>query len=183
MTPVRQAFVGVGANLGDRCTAIRGALRALRAVPAVSLVEPSAVYETDPVGYLEQPPFLNAVFGLETTLTPEALLTTLLAIEEEFGRTRTIRWGPRTLDLDLLAFEDESRQTEFLHLPHPRFLEREFVTVPLSELLTRKRFHRPCWGALRTQLAEARHFQGVRVFPACPLDALGRLSNTTRRAE
>ena len=118
MTPVRQAFVGVEANLGDRCAAIHGALRALRAVPAVSLVEPSAIFETDPVGYLDQPPFLNAVFALETTLKPEALLTTLLAIEEDFGRTRTIRWGPRTLDLDLLAFEDETRRTEFLHLPH-----------------------------------------------------------------
>ena len=122
MTPVRQAFVGVGANLGDRGGAIRGALRALCDLPAVSRVVPSAVYETDPVGYSEQSLFLNAVFGLETTLTPEALLAALQAIEEKFGRTRTIRWGPRTLDLDLLAYEGETR-TGRLELPHPRALD------------------------------------------------------------
>lgn len=183
MTPVRQAFVGVGTNQGDRCAAVRGALGALRAIRAVPLVEPSAVYETDPVGYLEQPLFLNAVFALETTLTPEALLATLSAIEERFGRTRTIRWGPRTLDLDLLAYEDETRQTELLRLPHPHLLEREFVTVPLAELLAQKRFRRPCWTALRTQLAATRPSPGVRLFPACRLDASARPAGAMRRGE
>jgi 2-amino-4-hydroxy-6-hydroxymethyldihydropteridine diphosphokinase len=181
MTPVRQAFVGVGSNQGDRCATIRGALDALRALAAVPLVEPSSVYETDPVGYLEQPPFLNAVFALETTLTPEALLAALSAIEERYGRTRTIRWGPRTLDLDLLAFEGEVRETEFLRLPHPHLLEREFVTVPLTELLAQARFQRPCWKTLRAQLAATRSSPGVRLFPACRLAGVATLAGARRK--
>ncbi len=173
MTAVPQAFVGVGANLGDRCATLRGALRALRAVPGVRLVEPSPVYETDPVGIEDQPPFLNAVFGLETTLTPEALLDALLAIEKEFGRTRTVRWGPRTLDLDLLVFEAESRRTDVLQLPHPRLLERAFVTVPLADLLAAPHFQRPVWQPLRSSLAGTHSASGVRPFPDCRLEATG----------
>ncbi|MEX2044334.1 MAG: 2-amino-4-hydroxy-6-hydroxymethyldihydropteridine diphosphokinase, partial [Opitutus sp.] len=145
--------VGAGANLGDRLAILRGAMERLRASPDTTALEASPVYETDPVGVTDQPRFLNMVLGIETTLEPEALLAALLEIERQFGRVRALHWGPRTLDLDLLAFEDETRATPFLHLPHPRMLEREFVTVPLRELLGHPRFVRPCWDSFRRQLA------------------------------
>jgi 2-amino-4-hydroxy-6-hydroxymethyldihydropteridine diphosphokinase len=160
----RQAFVGVGANLGDRWATIRGALAALARAPGITTLETSAVYETAPVGILDQPPFLNLVAGVETTLTPEALLAVLLELERAAGRRREQerRWGPRTLDLDLLLFEGETRAGPTLILPHPRMWERAFVTVPLRELTERVgRFGRPAWADLRTRLAAAPTGPGV----------------------
>jgi len=142
----RPAFLGVGANLGDRPATLRAALAALRAAPGILDLEPSAIYETAPVGYTDQPAFLNLVLGVETTLTPESLLALLRATELAAGRTRAneIRWGPRTLDLDLLLYENESRATPDLTLPHPRMWDRPFVTIPLAELLSRsKKFRLP----------------------------------------
>ena len=150
-----QALVGAGANVGDCRATLETALGTLRAIAGVTVVERSSFYETDPVGYLDQPAFLNLVAGVETTLTPEGLMVALLGIEQQFGRVRTVRWGPRTIDLDLLAFEGETRAGPSLTLPHPRMLERAFVTVPLRELLARGRFHSPCWESLRTQLGPA----------------------------
>lgn len=149
----RQALIGAGANLGDRRATLEAALEKLSATKGVSSVESSSFYETDPVGYLDQPAFLNLVVGVETTLTPEALMQILLEIERVFGRERTVRWGPRTLDLDLLAFEDEVRTNPALELPHPRMFERSFVTVPLCELLAHASFQAPRWVALRAQLS------------------------------
>jgi 2-amino-4-hydroxy-6-hydroxymethyldihydropteridine diphosphokinase len=148
----RQAFVGLGGNLGDRVATLRAAIDRIRGVHGVTFVQVSAAYETEPVGLLEQPRFLNAVMGLETTLLPEPLLSGLQAIEHAFGRERTVRWGPRTLDLDLLAFEGQTRGTPVLTLPHPRMLERAFVVVPLREVLQQPRFSRPSWDALREQV-------------------------------
>jgi 2-amino-4-hydroxy-6-hydroxymethyldihydropteridine diphosphokinase len=152
MTAPRQAFVGAGANLGDRAATLAGALARLQSWPGITYVESSSVRETAPVGVVDQPNFLNAVVGLETTLSPEALLAALQEIERAFGRVRTRRWGPRTLDLDLLAYEHERRHTPELELPHPRIWEREFVMTPLRELLGRPRFSSPRWPDLRTRL-------------------------------
>lgn len=152
----RQVLIGAGANLGDRGATLRAAADRLRAVPGVQAFVGSAVYETEPVGVTAQPKFLNAVFGLETTLEPEVLLARVQAIEQEFGRVRTQRWGPRTLDLDLLAFEGEVRTTPSLLLPHPRMLERAFVVVPLRDVLREPAFHRPAWDELRAAVAEGR---------------------------
>jgi 2-amino-4-hydroxy-6-hydroxymethyldihydropteridine diphosphokinase len=149
----RQAFVGAGANLGDRAATLHGALERLRAWPGVRRLEASSVFETVPVGVTKQPMFLNLVAGIDTTLTPEELMEALRAIEREFGRVRREKWGPRTLDLDLLAYEGEVRATTELQLPHPRMLERGFVTVPLRELLQHPGFKQPAWAALREQLA------------------------------
>lgn len=148
--PGRQAFVGLGANLGDRAATLRGAVARLRA--ALAAVETSRVYETAPVGVTDQPAFLNLVAGVETTLTPEKLLQLLLGIEADFGRVRVQRWGPRTLDLDLLAYENEVRATPLLELPHSRMLERTFVTVPLREVLRIPRFQRASWTELRAKI-------------------------------
>lgn len=157
----RQAFVGAGANLGNRAATLRAAIERLRRLPGILHVESSALYETEPVGMVDQPPFFNLVLGVETTLTPEQLLPQLLATEQEFGRVRTSRWGPRTLDLDLLAYEGETRTTPGLTLPHPRMFERAFVLVPLQELLARSRFEHPAWAELRTGIAAARPIGGV----------------------
>lgn len=159
--PSRQALIGAGANLGDRRATLEAALEKLRAQPGVNSVTRSAFYETEPVGLKEQPAFLNLAAGVETTLTPEALMTALLGIEQEFGRVRMVRWGPRTLDLDLLAFEGETRAGEFLTLPHPRMLGRDFVTVPLRELLAREPF-KTKWPELRTAIGAGGGEQGVR---------------------
>lgn len=153
---LRQAFVGVGANLGDRWGAIGGALAALAREPGIAAVESSAVYETAPVGVTEQPDFLNLVAGVETSLAPEALLAALQIREREAGRRRDreVRWGPRPLDLDLLLFEGEARAGPEFILPHPRLWERAFVLVPLRELLERVgRFQRPAWTEVRARLA------------------------------
>jgi 2-amino-4-hydroxy-6-hydroxymethyldihydropteridine diphosphokinase len=150
--PVRQALLGAGANLGPREAALKAAVDRLQARPEISFLTASPVYETEPVGLTSQPRFLNLVIGLETTLTPEALLALIQQLEHDAGRTRDIRWGPRTLDLDLLAYEGESRATAALQLPHPRMLERTFVTVPLRDILSLPRFQRPCWVALKKQL-------------------------------
>ena len=95
----------------------------------------SGIYETEPVGYVDQSAFLNMVIQIHTDLSPEALLVTLLAIENRLGRTRDLRWGPRTIDLDLLLYGDHQLTTPDLIIPHPRMHERAFVLVPLSEVL------------------------------------------------
>jgi 2-amino-4-hydroxy-6-hydroxymethyldihydropteridine diphosphokinase len=124
-----RAYVGLGANLGDREGAIRAAAERLGAVRL------STVRETEPWGYEDQPRFLNAVAELETELPPRALLDRLLEIERELGRIRGgPRWGPRTIDLDLLLYGDERLDEPDLTVPHPRLHERRFVLQPLAEL-------------------------------------------------
>lgn len=152
MAATRQAFVGAGSNLGDRAATLAAAIRRLQAWPGVSHVEASSVRETVPVGVVDQPNFLNLVLGVETTLNPEALLAALLEIEREFGRVRVERWGPRTLDLDLLVYENERRDGSELELPHPRMWDREFVITPLRELVVRPRFGSARWAELRARL-------------------------------
>jgi 2-amino-4-hydroxy-6-hydroxymethyldihydropteridine diphosphokinase len=124
-----RAYVGVGANLGDREATIRAALDALPGVVGVSTLR-----ETDPVGVVDQPPFLNGAAVLETELPPRELLETLLAVERELGRERRERWGPRTIDLDLLLYGDESIDEPDLTVPHPRLHERRFALEPLLDL-------------------------------------------------
>lgn len=160
--PARQAFIGIGANLGDRWGTIQAALGLLGQTPGIAAVEWSPVYESDPVGVLEQPLFLNLVAGVETTLAPEELLHRLLEIERQLGRQRVVRWGPRTIDLDLLLLAGEVRTGPALELPHPRMLERAFVVEPLRALLQRPRFQIPAWTGIREQLAGLPPGTGLR---------------------
>ena len=129
----RIAFIGLGANLGDARMTLRAALQALSTWPEISECTASPFYRTAPVD-ANGPDFINAVARLRTTLTPEALLATLQSIENSHGRTRSTRNAPRTLDLDLLWFEGETRRTEALILPHPRMHLRAFVLRPLLDL-------------------------------------------------
>jgi 2-amino-4-hydroxy-6-hydroxymethyldihydropteridine diphosphokinase len=126
---VTLAYVGVGSNLGDREATIRAAVDALPGVVAVS-----SLRETDPVGVTDQPAFLNGAVALETELSPRELLERLLAIERELGRERRERWGPRTIDLDLLLYGRETVDEPGLKVPHPRLHQRRFVLEPLAEL-------------------------------------------------
>ena len=126
------AYVGLGSNLGDREGTLRRALEALGRQVDVTAV--SSFRETDPVGLLEQPRFVNAAARVETELSPRDLLDVLLAVERELGRERRERWGPRTIDLDLLLYGDESLDEPGLTLPHPRLHERRFALEPLAEL-------------------------------------------------
>jgi 2-amino-4-hydroxy-6-hydroxymethyldihydropteridine diphosphokinase len=131
-----RAFVGIGANLGDRERTIRRALELLAERPGVELVAASTLRETDPVGYLDQPRFLNGAVELRTELPPRVLLETLLDVERELGRIRGEgpRFGPRPIDLDLLLYGDEVADEPGLVLPHPRLHERRFALEPLAEL-------------------------------------------------
>jgi 2-amino-4-hydroxy-6-hydroxymethyldihydropteridine diphosphokinase len=132
---VTLAYVGLGANLGDREGTIRAALDALGEQDGIDVVAVSSLRETEPVGVGPQPPFLNGAAALETTLTARELLDRLLATEQRFGRTRTPgEHGPRTLDLDLLLFGTARIDEPGLTVPHPRLHERAFVLEPLAEL-------------------------------------------------
>ena len=126
------AYIGLGSNLGDRMTTLRMAIQRLETLGRITGV--SSLYETEPVGYLEQPSFLNAVVALDTAQAPADLLGALLGIERDLGRMRSFPNAPRTLDLDLLVVDNEVLDTPELTLPHPRLHERAFVLVPLAEI-------------------------------------------------
>ena len=128
------AYVALGANLGDPAATIRAAFGALANLPESRVVHCSSLYRTAPVGNTEQPEFINAVAALETTLAPESLLDALFDIEARFGRIRTKKNGPRTLDLDLLLYNNQQLNLPRLTLPHPRLHLRAFVLYPLAEL-------------------------------------------------
>jgi len=130
-----RAWISLGSNLGDRRGTLEGAIRALGEVPAVIVQRVSSFLETEPVGGpTGQGMYLNAAAALETTLDPFELLRVLQRIEAHFGRVRTIRWGARSLDLDLLLFEDSIIDTPELSVPHPRLASRRFVLEPLAEI-------------------------------------------------
>jgi 2-amino-4-hydroxy-6-hydroxymethyldihydropteridine diphosphokinase len=129
------AYIGLGANLGDRQAALEAALDALRGTQGVEVDAVSRVRETEPVGLVVQPRFLNAAARLMTTRAPKELLDALLAVERGLGRTREgPRWGPRTIDIDLLLYGDEQIDEPGLTVPHPRLAERRFVLEPLADL-------------------------------------------------
>jgi 2-amino-4-hydroxy-6-hydroxymethyldihydropteridine diphosphokinase len=129
-----RAFLGVGSNLGDRLANLQQGADLLAATTGIDMVASSRVYETDPVGRVEQPDFLNAVLEIETRLSATELLARCLEVEDELGRTREVHWGPRTLDVDLLVFDDAEIAQPGLVVPHPRMYERSFVMMPLLEL-------------------------------------------------
>ena len=131
---MKTAYLGLGSNLGDRRVHLREAIRLLGSGPRVRLMAISGVFETDPVGPVEQPRFLNLVLAARTDFPPEDLLAHCAAVEHTLGRVRREKWGPRTIDVDVLWLEGITMETDRLTLPHPRILERAFVLVPLAQV-------------------------------------------------
>ena len=129
-----RAYVGLGANLGPRELTLLEAVDLLRATEGVEVRAVSRLRETEPVGVVDQPAFLNGAVELETELSARELLDRLLEVEQELGRVRAERWGPRTVDLDLLVFGAETIDEPGLRVPHPRLHERRFALEPLAEL-------------------------------------------------
>ena len=159
-----RAYVALGANLGKAEQTIRDALFALTTLPETQLTATSGLYRTAPVGFSDQPDFINAAAALATALPPQRLLAALLALEADWGRTRLQKNGPRTLDIDLLLFDEQVMTTPELTLPHPRLHLRAFVLAPLAEIATDLRI--PGRGSVRAWL------------PAVALQTIFRLPST-----
>ncbi len=130
----QRCFIALGANLGDPVVTVTAAILALRTLPRTEFVAASSLYRTAPVGLRHQPDFINAVVELTAVSSAAALLESLFALEERFGRRRSVKNAPRTLDLDLLLFGDEISADPQLTLPHPRLHQRAFVLAPLAEI-------------------------------------------------
>jgi 2-amino-4-hydroxy-6-hydroxymethyldihydropteridine diphosphokinase len=133
---MKRAFIGLGSNLGERESTLRAAVGRLRGLSETDVLRVSSFRDTEPVGYVDQPRFLNGAVELRTGLSPRALLNALLELEQAFGRDRSASppHGPRTLDLDLLLYGNETIEEPGLTIPHPRLHERAFVLEPLVEL-------------------------------------------------
>ena len=153
-------YIGLGCNLGERLANLSSALQAIKALPDCKEVVCSSVYETEPMGPSDQPDFLNAVVSMQTQLDAHELLLNLQHIEDIHGRERKgERWGPRTLDLDILLYGDDIIETETLRVPHPGIAERSFVLLPLQELAPELMI--PGVGKVASLVAQCRQF-GIR---------------------
>lgn len=131
----QEAYIALGSNIGDREGLLQQAVKMIDEHAGISVIKVSNMYETDPVGYTDQPAFLNMAISVSTVLSPIELLRSLLELEQRLGRVRHQRWGPRTIDLDLLLYDNVILEQEELTLPHPRMMERAFVLVPLHDVI------------------------------------------------
>lgn len=131
---MKTAYLGIGGNIGDTQANIRKTVELLKKHEQIEVTKVSSIYETQPVGYTDQDWFLNIVVEIQTSLEPLKLLEACQDIENELKRERTIRWGPRTIDVDILLYEDFTSDSEILTIPHPRMTERAFAMVPLYEI-------------------------------------------------
>ncbi len=129
-----KAYLSLGSNIGERFKYLKKAISLLNAHPKISISKISSIYETDPVGFEEQNCFLNIVVEINTSLTAMELLNYCLQVEKDLGRIRNVRWGPRTIDIDVLLYNEEIYESNQLTIPHPRMHEREFVLIPLTEI-------------------------------------------------
>ncbi|MBU4311686.1 MAG: 2-amino-4-hydroxy-6-hydroxymethyldihydropteridine diphosphokinase [Candidatus Omnitrophica bacterium] len=130
-----RCYIGVGSNLGDRQGNIEAAIQGLREAGGIEVTKVSSIYETEPVGGPQQPKYLNGVIAINTELEPRQLLLALQKIENQFGRERSVKNGPRTIDLDILMYGEEEIDEPDLKIPHPRMHEREFVLKPLRDIV------------------------------------------------
>jgi 2-amino-4-hydroxy-6-hydroxymethyldihydropteridine diphosphokinase len=127
-------YLGLGSNIGDRERLLRQAVAYIDRVPEIAVVHCSSIYETEPVGYTNQSAFLNAVIRIKTRLSPTDLLASCMDIEQQLQRERLVKWGPRTIDIDILLYDDLQISTPVLSIPHPLMGERFFVLIPLAEI-------------------------------------------------
>lgn len=158
-----KAFISLGSNIRNRYDYLSKAIEYLTKHPKIQLVNTSSVYETDPVGYEEQDLFLNMVIEIQTDLSALELLDFCLKVELELGRKREIVWGPRTIDLDILLYNQENIKSEKLIIPHPRMIERNFVMIPLMEIqpdVIIPNIEKP----LQTWIKELANKEGVRIW-------------------
>jgi 2-amino-4-hydroxy-6-hydroxymethyldihydropteridine diphosphokinase len=132
--PTERVLIGLGGNLGDPAASMREALRLIDAHEACKVSQVSSFWRTPPWGKTDQPDFINACASVETSLTPQAFLALCLSIEQQLHRIRTERWGPRSIDIDILFFGDRTINEEGLTVPHPRIAKRAFVLAPLAEI-------------------------------------------------
>jgi len=131
---MHKVFLSLGSNIGDRLNHLEEAIKMISEIDNIELKSKSSFYETEPVGYLDQDLFMNCVIEIETILQPYEVLDCCMDIEQQLKRKRVIRWGPRTIDVDILIYDDIVMDEERLIIPHPRMTERAFVMVPLSEI-------------------------------------------------
>jgi 2-amino-4-hydroxy-6-hydroxymethyldihydropteridine diphosphokinase len=157
------AYLSLGSNLGDRSNLLKAALETLVSAYPIELVNVSSIYETDPVGYTDQDLFLNMVAQIHTELSPIELLDACSETETKLGRKREIHWGPRTIDLDILLFNEENMITERLVIPHPRMFERAFVIIPLLEISPKIKLPSTSQ-SLKEVLVELPDKEGVRIW-------------------
>lgn len=158
---MKNAFISIGSNIGDRFQHLKDSIQALHSHDRISVGSVSSIYETAPVGYTDQADFLNVVISVSTELDAHELLATCQEIEHELGRVRDVRWGPRTVDLDILLYNHDDIETESLIVPHPRMHERAFVLVPLLEIAPT--VVHPVTGSQYSEEA-AVHDDGVRIW-------------------
>ncbi len=157
------AFIALGSNIGNRYDNITSAIKRLISYSDINLVNYSSIYETDPVGYEDQDLFLNMVIEVQTSFSAMDLLDLCLKTELELGRKREIKWGPRTIDLDILTYNQENIESEKLIVPHPRMLERAFVIIPLLEIIHDNQFLK-INKLLKSSLEELPDKEGVRIW-------------------
>ena len=157
-------YIGMGSNLGDKVLHCEEAISEILKVDRHWLLAKSSLYKTQPIGYTAQDWFVNGVIKMETDLEPFDLLQTLKAIESRLGRVKTFPWGPRTIDLDILFYDDLEIRGETLNIPHPRLQERQFVLVPLAEI-DPDFFHPVLKKTIRELLEGLQEDQGVEKIP------------------
>lgn len=155
-------YLGLGTNLGDRLEKLQEAIYHLQQIEGIQINSLSSVYETDPVGVVNQPEFYNMVVKISTTLAPLELLDKTLAIEKKMHRVRTIRWGPRTIDIDILLYDEQEWDHPNLQIPHPRMWERAFVLIPLLDVIDSKTKEK--W-SIPKRVASLSDADGVRKTP------------------
>ncbi|MGQ9456463.1 MAG: 2-amino-4-hydroxy-6-hydroxymethyldihydropteridine diphosphokinase [Armatimonadota bacterium] len=158
---MRTAYLSLGSNVGDRLANLREAVLRLNSEDGCWVVALSSIYETEPVGFKDQPDFLNMVVCINTLLDAVSLLSHCQSIENEMGRVRTVRWGPRVIDIDILLYENENIKIGELVLPHPKMLRRGFVMIPLAEIAPDVEV---APGLTAAMAVEHSAFRGVRYF-------------------
>lgn len=156
------AYISLGSNMGDKVQSLQQAVTLLNSHEQIDVLKSSSVYDTDPVGYEDQDLFMNIVVEVKTTLNATQLLVVCQEIEQELKRVRIVRWGPRTMDLDIILFGQEVIATETLSIPHPRMHERGFVLVPLAEIAPTE--NHPIQNITVSQLLGQVGGEGVRLF-------------------
>lgn len=156
-----KVYLGIGSNVGDREFYLNKAIELISNINTVEIESKSRIYETEPVGYLNQHRFLNVVIKISTDLEPKVLLDRFKYIERELKREKTIKWGPRTIDIDILLYDDINISTDKLSIPHERMFERAFVLVPLMDIIDENNIY---YKRVKIELDKLEDIKNVKLF-------------------